>query len=576
MAGWSQSHFLQSLGWATLNSFWQMALLWCLFLAASRIFHLSSQKKYQLSVISITTGFFWFISTFLIFFQSSSISTIAIFNQSINENNNFLQIFLIAASVTYLVLLVFPAYRLFQNWKFVQKIKKEGLKKADLTYRLFVQKIAAQLGLKKKVQLYLSEFVHSPLTVGYLKPIILLPVSALNHLSTQQAEAILLHELSHIRRYDYLINFVISIFYTLLYFNPFVKQFMKHIESERESCCDQMVLQFGYDSVGYASALLTLEKVAATKHELVMGAAGKKYLLNRIEKIVGMEKKPKFKLNDFAGILAALFCIVVFNSVLIIKEEKKYDYTIAYNELINPLHLIGNGESEPMHSISPTPLKSSTFMVASASKTNLNTTSSCPLQKEVKVSPKVDEQPLIAELPNNQEFKFLNVGFDEIDGALSNEQKEKVAATVDATKKVYKDLQWAEAAKNIADAMNEQEKEKAKQVYMKQLEQSKMWKTIEDNMKAKYEELDWTKINSNLITAQTAIKLDSMQKVYNQMVIQLDKACEAASQAAASSSANANAISNQSVLEITKAKESIIKRVEVIKAIRENKKVVHL
>jgi len=413
--------------------------------------------------------------------------------------------------------------------------------------------------------------------VGYLKPIILLPVSALNHLSTQQAEAILLHELSHIRRYDYLINFVISIFYTLLYFNPFVKQFMKHIEADREACCDQMVLQFGYDRVGYASALLTLEKVAATKHELVMGAAGKKYLLNRIEKIVGMEKKPKFKLNDFAGILAALFCIIVFNSVLIIKEEKKYDYTMAYNEFINPLHLVGNGDAEPVHSIIPDRLKSSTYMVASnSSKSNQPVATSCPRQKGVKTYSETEGQPVIAEVPDNQQFKFVNVGFDEIDGSLSKEQKEKVAATVDATKKVYKDLQWAEAANNIADAMNEQEKEKAKQVYMKKLEQSNMWKNMEENMKARYEELDWTKINSNLITAQTAVKLDSMQKVYNEMVIQLDKACEAASKVATASSANVNALPNQPLLEIKKAKESILQRVEVIKSIRENKKVVHL
>jgi hypothetical protein len=405
-----------------------------------------------------------------------------------------------------------------------------------------------------------------------LKPIILLPISALNHLSTQQAEAILLHELSHIRRHDYLINFVISIFYTLLYFNPFVKQFMKHIEADREACCDLMVLQFGYDKVGYASALLTLEKVAAQKHELVLGAAGKKYLLNRIEKIVGMEKKSKFKLNDFAGILAALFCIVIFNSVLIIKEEKKYDYTLAYNELINPLHLIERGDAAPLHSVSPVPVNQATYMVASINNETKSSPSSCSQRKVENCQEKVKEvAPVIAEVPNPNELKFINVGFNEVDGSLSKEQKEKVAATVDATKKVFRDLQWAEASKKIADAMNEQEKEKAKQVYIKELEQSKMWKNIEENMKAKYEEIDWTKINSNLVTAQTAIKLDSMQKVYNQMINQLDKACEAATKAATDASAT-----DQSIQEIQKAKLSIRQRVELIKAIRENKKVVHL
>ena len=212
MANWSQSHFLQSLGWATLNSFWQMALLWCLYLGAGYIFKISSHKKYQLSVLAMVAGFAWFVFSFIYFFKSSSVSTVAFFNQSIQESNSLLNIFLLSASIAYLSLLMFPSYKLFKNWQFVQRLKKEGLHKADLHYRLFVQKIAAQLGIKYKVIVYLSELVRSPLTVGYLKPIILLPIAALNNLSTQQVEAILLHEVSHIRRYDYLVNFMISIF----------------------------------------------------------------------------------------------------------------------------------------------------------------------------------------------------------------------------------------------------------------------------------------------------------------------------------------------------------------------------
>src|SRR6476620_9740590 len=232
MVNWSQSHFLQSLGWATLNSFWQMALLWCLFLAISYLFKPGSHKKYQLSVIAIITGFVWFIICFIQFYTSNPVSTIAFFDQSIPETDSILNILLISASVAYLSLLAFPTLRLYNNYLFVQKIKKEGIKKADLTYRLFVQKISGNLNISKKVRVYVSSIVRSPLTIGYLKPIILLPVASLNNLSVQQVEAVLLHELSHIKRYDYLVNLVISIIHTILYFNPFVKQFMKNIEAE--------------------------------------------------------------------------------------------------------------------------------------------------------------------------------------------------------------------------------------------------------------------------------------------------------------------------------------------------------
>ena len=69
---------------------------------------------------------------------------------------------------------------------------------------MFAHKIAAQMSIGKSVQVWMSEFITSPVTVGYLKPMILLPVAAINHLSPQQIEAILLHELSHIKRFDYL------------------------------------------------------------------------------------------------------------------------------------------------------------------------------------------------------------------------------------------------------------------------------------------------------------------------------------------------------------------------------------
>src|SRR5919106_782943 len=112
MANWSQSHFLQSLGWATLNSFWQMALLWCIYLAINSVFRVSSHKKYQFAVTAIVAGFVWFAFTFLYYFNSSSVSTVAIFNATVNESNSLLNIFLLSASITYLSLLAFPSYRL--------------------------------------------------------------------------------------------------------------------------------------------------------------------------------------------------------------------------------------------------------------------------------------------------------------------------------------------------------------------------------------------------------------------------------------------------------------------------------
>ena len=566
MANWSQSHFLQSLGWATLNSFWQMAMLWCIYLCITSLFRLSSHKKYQLSVLALASGFAWFVITFIYFYQSSPVTTMAVFNQLGGGSNGLMNVLLIAASIAYLSLLIFPSYKLFRNWQFVQRIKKHGLHKADLAYRLFVQRISDQLGLHHKVKVFVSDLVRSPLTVGYIKPIILLPVAALNNLSTQQVEAILLHELSHIRRYDYLVNLVISVINTVLYFNPFVKQFMKTIEEERENCCDELVLQFGYDKVGYASALLTLEKLSIHHQLLAMGATGKKHLLNRIEKIVGMEKKKGFRLNHLAGILAALFCIILFNSILIIKEKEQTETLIAF-ESVNPLNVFDQGSSSrSAYQFSPVQ-----EAVEQADPAQMSHTASLITTKAWVPSVEVDDISLSQPESNSM---IMQVALNEVDASLTTEQKENVKTTVDATRKILGNLQWKEMEKAIAEVLSDREKEVAKKEYLKELEKSVNWKNVEDKIKANYEEMDWSRINSNVKQALTVIQLDSLQKCYTAVLTQLEKANE---QACNKTQLNTiNPLPDQSVSEIQRSTEELRRKVDTIKALRNPKKVVKL
>jgi bla regulator protein BlaR1 len=563
MANWSQSHFLQSLGWATLNSFWQMALLWCIYLAINSILQVNSDKKYRLAVGAILSGFMWFALTFVYYFNSSPVSTVAFFNQTISESNSMLNVFLISASIAYLSLLIFPSYRLFKNWEFVQRIKKQGLVKADLNYRLFVNKISSQLGITKKVFVYISELVTSPVTVGYLKPIVLLPVAALSNLSTQQVEAILLHELSHIRRYDYLVNFLVSIISTFLYFNPFVKQFIRTIEEERENCCDQLVLQYGYDKVGYASALLTLEKLSITKHTLALGAAGKNYLLNRIEKIVGMEQKKRFKKSQFAGLFAALLCIVVFNSILIIKDKNQNNNLYSSIDFANPLNLLNDEASRPGFVIPTNKKAESKFWLATGVKA-----------KKEKVLPEIPvEDALITEPVSQADNMIVNVAQDDIEASLTKEQKEKVKSTMDATKKVMADLQWKQAETVIAEVLNEKEKAIAKQQYIAELNKTVDWKNVEKKMKAEYQTINWEDVDIKMNNALTEIKLDSLQKTYSVVLTQLNKL---STEVKEKTEISVCPLPDQSIEQIQKTRQELSSRVNTIKALRSPKKVVRL
>ncbi|HEU4903798.1 MAG TPA: M56 family metallopeptidase [Flavisolibacter sp.] len=563
MAAWMQSHFLQALGWATLNSLWQMALLWALFCSINHTCRLSASRKYQASVGAILLGFTWFLSTFLFYYQNHS-SSYAFFENTVVHSNILLHICLLSASVTYLLLLVFPAIRLFRNWQFVQRIKTEGQSKAQLEYRLFVQKVGFLLGVTKKVKLAVSSMVSSPVTVGYLKPIILLPVAAMNQLTPAQVEAILLHELSHIRRYDYLLNFIVSVIHTVLYFNPFVKVFMNTIEAEREACCDEVVLQFGYDKVSYASALLHLEKNSGRHHSLALAAAGKQNLLTRIEKIVGMEKKKTFKLVQIVPLFLAMFCILLFNSVLIIKDAKSGEsMTYSDNTVFSPWQL-----NNSRHKLSmPDASQSKEPFMAKATNKEL------PATGQVKIEIiNVNEQPQAAEPAMPSTDHIIPVDFDEVDGSLTKEQKQNVKSTIEATRKVAGTLQWKEIENNIGDAMDTKEKAIARQEYLRELDKVS-WNNIEQNMKANYDKVNWEAVQQELNQAMVQVQMDSVQNVYAQALAEVQK-LEASLKSKAKCAANP--LPDASVEELKLAKLTLQRNLDSLKVAVTPKKVIRM
>lgn len=564
MTDWSQSAFLQALGWATLNSFWQMALLWLVFAGSDSIFRLSPGKKYMAALVSLGIGFTWFICTFIFYFNQGTAGLLPLADHTMAPTSDTWQVILSSASVAYLLLLVFPAYRLFKNWQYIEYLKKYGLQKTALEYRLFVKKVAGRLGIKKPVHVYLSNLITSPVTIGYVKPIILLPVAALNSLSPQQVEAVLLHELSHIRRYDYLVNLIITLLHTLLYFNPFVKKLIAAIETEREKCCDELVIQFEYDSVSYASALLTLEKNAsAAAHDvLALGVTGKKHLLRRIEKIVGQEKKQPFTFNQFAGFMASLLLVILINSLFFVSKNGEKARPMAYEGLDNPVYAFTNSNFRSSLPSGSLPLAGGEHATALA-----------PVSVQKNRTGNSRPEILIEEIPQTEDFyptDIVQVAFDPFEQQVSSEKKAQISSTLEATKKVLRTGQWQEVEKAIADGMTESEKEMAKKEYLQELDLVN-WNNLEIKLKAEYDRMDWNRINQQLGQALVSIQLDSIQKNYSMVLSQLEKAEKAKNNPCTA----VVPLPDASVKEVKAAKEQLRQRIDSIRIIR-TKKVISL
>lgn len=513
-----QSNFLQALGWAVLNSLWQMALLWVVYQLISAILRTKkSSEKAFLATTLLYIGFAWFVFTFfsILSDKPASQSGYSAF-VTINGNdavNNWLTNMLPVASLVYLVLLALPVLNFIRNYRFVQFIRKHGLKKADVKWRMFTRNVAAHMGIVRPVQIWISEFVSSPVTIGYIKPLVLLPLAAVNHLSPSQVEAVILHELSHIKRSDYLINLITRIIQTILYFNPFVKAFAAIIEREREKHCDKIVLQFQYEPHGYASALLELEKAAHGSHLLAVAASGGKRneLLGRIESIMGIQKKPVFSFNKLAGVLAALLCFISLNALIILAKPGNSNVAPGLlTDITDPFRLL-TPASDALPVINERTDASS--IVNEVAKTAV-----LPAQeaKQSDESEEILSPDPIAIPDHNNPFEFVSIKEDVIP-ELDAEKEEQVKEVVDVSKKIIKEEQWKVMEKTIADAMTSAEKEKVKAEYEKAMGKLD-WEKMENKLKIAYNNINWNKVNAELSNALVEIKLDSLQKVYTTTV----------------------------------------------------------
>lgn len=499
MTGFSQSALLQALGWATLNSFWQVGILWCLFALARRLRPLSPEIQYRAGVLSLLLGFFGFAGSLLLFYTghlqfSGPLSLCQL------SNNAWFSAILTAASFAYLLLLFVPVSRLISNWGQLRRLRRSQLTKAPVQYRLFVQKIAPHLGIRQPVKVYLSALVQSPLTIGYFKPLILLPVASFNHLTTQQAEAILLHELAHIRRWDFPINIFISIVHTLLYFNPFVRMFVRVAENARETCCDRLVLQFEYEGMAYAGALLQLEKLATPLPQLALGATGKNQLLTRIESIVGMPARlPKLQWVHFAGLLASTFFILALHSLVANNRLSGANQSATIPDgFANPFSL-AQQEVEAMLA------KNKVTKKLAAREQTIQDKAAPVIAQEPQAYMSAPDMPA----PPPPPPPIVQVAHAEAPmEQLATEEQEQVAQAVATTQKALATLAWENMNNAMADALSAAEKAKAQEQFQQELSAIN-WKRMADNLASRYHQTNWNALNTYLNGVRQQMQLDS-------------------------------------------------------------------
>jgi len=326
----------QVLGLTIINSLWQGLLIYFI-LRVIVMFsaNLSSSKKYVLAYSSLLAITVWFLYTLIKqIYLFNWLATVPVklpsspllltlpagINQVDGQSLRYyynIEGFLPYIAAVYLLGLVFNTFRIISANKKLDLIRKAAT--IDLALHQQVKRFAERLGISKHVSIGLSNMVNVPCMAGYMKPMILLPFTLQTYLSASEIEAIILHELAHIKRNDYLLNILQQVIAILLFFNPCAQLISKMINEERENSCDDLVVKAEAEPITYAKALLKLAQNSQSDRRLALAATGKKYhLLNRIERIM---KTKQQKTSTRPALLAMLIFTLCIGAVALLNPQ---------------------------------------------------------------------------------------------------------------------------------------------------------------------------------------------------------------------------------------------------------------
>lgn len=190
--------------------------------------------------------------------------------------------FLVVAWLSGVLLL---SIRFLGGWLQVRRLTRTAVSPASAEIAARMLQLAERIGVTRSVQLLTSAFIHVPTVVGWVRPILLMPLSLETGLTPSEVELLMAHELAHIRRHDYLVNLLQTVVETVLFYHPGVWWISDQIRQEREHCCDDLAISLFADRSAYARALLRLEEIRQVPPLLAVAANGGS-LLRRVRRLI--------------------------------------------------------------------------------------------------------------------------------------------------------------------------------------------------------------------------------------------------------------------------------------------------
>jgi beta-lactamase regulating signal transducer with metallopeptidase domain len=324
--------FTEALGWMLIHSLWQgtiVAILLLIILFAIKT--KSAQIKYFISFVALMGITVWAGVTFVKSYRYAAEKQ-ALKAQIINNPSQFRSILKASANgsvsnpiqgidqttlkvraffirhfnsicIVWLIGIMIMLIRFVGGLAYTRRLRSHKLTPITDEWYLILKTLSQKLGVKRRVESFFSPLTKVPVTLGVIKPVILLPVSAVTGLTPSEFEAIVAHELAHIMRNDYLLNVIQSIVEMLFFFHPAVWIISSQIRAERENSCDNIAVDAIGNKTEYIKTLAAMQIKQVEQTNLAVAfSGGKGSVLQRIKRL---QKEIAMKTNFSEGIIAA-------------------------------------------------------------------------------------------------------------------------------------------------------------------------------------------------------------------------------------------------------------------------------
>jgi beta-lactamase regulating signal transducer with metallopeptidase domain len=324
---------LYSLGWTIVHSIWQVTLIWLLLQLLNRtLFSKNDQWRYRLALLAMSLSAVALVGTFFTLLPIHKPDDITVWHNTESSiyaeqlwnhdaaplsaaSDDMLSLFRTWMSVHaihiawfWCVIASLLLLRLAMSYGQLRRLRAQAI--PTQIYRALVHNLSQKIALATHVPILESCDVAQPVTIGFFKPVILFPIGLLARLSMTEVEALLLHELAHIRRYDYLINAGQLFLEACFFYHPLFWLMSREARILREYLCDDVVMRHFPQPILYARTLTNLQLALSNSLNLyAMTAIKKTAFTQRIQRIAGVNPTSSHQVNWLWPVLLFLFLL---------------------------------------------------------------------------------------------------------------------------------------------------------------------------------------------------------------------------------------------------------------------------